>query len=101
MVAQIVLPADGKSADLTVEDCRLVRHIQVPLEILLMEVAFLAEMTEVVAVSLMQFHVIFELGVVYKRLLAPLELALEPRLFVIHAMPRQVFWRREKFAANI
>lgn len=88
VIAQVILATDREGADLAVEDGCFVRHVQVPLQIFLVEVTFLAEMTEMIAIALVQLHVVFELGVVNERLLTPFELALKARLFVVHSMPR-------------
>lgn len=42
MIAQIIFPADGERADFAIEDCRLMSHVEVPLEIFLVEITFLA-----------------------------------------------------------
>lgn len=87
MVAQIIFATDRERTDLAVENRCFVSHVQVPLQIFLVEIAFLAEMTEVIAVSFVKLHVVFELGVVNEGLLASVELALEPRLLVVHSVP--------------
>lgn len=64
VVAQVILSADGEGAQLAVENCLLVGDVQMSLQVLLVEVSFLAEMAEVVAVAFVQLHVILQLRVV-------------------------------------
>lgn len=66
MIAQVIFSADRERANLAVENCLFMSDIQMPFKIFLVEVALLAEVAQMISISVVQLHVILELCVVYE-----------------------------------